>query len=156
MPLSRPRTSRLRSSTVSIYVFLASLIIIVISTAFLGLSASRANRNPVRGEGSRCDNSDDPVFWQGLAQMLLRISLVAGLSVLAIRERYNNIQSRIRYVGFFVLVAASVINGVLGMTAYAIFCTNGGWLTSLILGWMSDFTATCAALELARALLDFQ
>ncbi|KAI5917327.1 hypothetical protein F4810DRAFT_716550 [Camillea tinctor] len=125
------------------------VVAIAISSVLLGYAVALNIKSPF--QRSSCDNRNDPAFWQGLGQILLRVLLVICLFVAVLRDREEKIKVNGRLI-FYVAIAVSVVSEILALVLYGVICGSDGWLAMLLLQWAAGVGAVAAAAQLAGAI----
>ncbi|KAI1503442.1 hypothetical protein F5X99DRAFT_425645 [Biscogniauxia marginata] len=129
-----------------------SISAIATSSVLLGFAVAMNLKVPVQRPGSDpndgCDNKNDPAFWQGLGQVLLRVLLVICLLVSVLRDREDKIKVDGKFI-FYIAIAVGIVSEILALVLYGVICGSGGWLAMLLLQWAASVAAAAAAAQLA-------
>ncbi|KAI1820673.1 hypothetical protein F4861DRAFT_542666 [Xylaria intraflava] len=107
-------------------------------------AGAKANISPPRKTAGV--NRADPVFWQLLAQTLLRLCLL----VPAVRGRRQKLTVA-NYPVFIFVVAVAFASELVAVVVHAALCGGRGLLVCLLLGWVAALMAAGAAAQLAVA-----
>ncbi|CAJ2505746.1 Uu.00g131400.m01.CDS01 [Anthostomella pinea] len=126
------------------YIRFAPVIFIAASCFIFGVAIVLNQKSPVRTDKS-CQNQNDPVFWETLGQVLLRVLLV----VCILRAYEEPVHERVLKPIFYSAVGLAVFFDILALVLYSTVCGGNGWLANLLLQWGGSVAAVLAAFMLA-------